>query len=202
MLWRRAALATALAFGACTVQTPVPASSVPAADVVEKRAIVSPTSVWMSPDVGALKPQVRSITEVCGAFVYPLSLGAGLAETLERTNEAALKRRVSGGTGSAAAAGAAYHIIIELDDVRTRLSVSSGWGPVASADAEVVLRVRVIDAAGDEVFRTTVAGEGAADESIGTCEDSANALSAAAAKSVKRVAESYVEKVINAGAFH
>ena len=186
----------------CTAPTTVPSTSMAASEVMATRAIESPTSVYISPDVALLSQKVAVSGYSCSAWNFPTSVGPGLAETLRLTNDQALKHPVPGGTQSEPGAGASYHIIFDQPEYDPRISIAPQfWSGLADASAELTLRVRVIDAKGMEIIKTIVSGEGSAQQS-GDCEAMSGALAAASGKAVKRIAENYVEKVINTGLFH
>jgi hypothetical protein len=177
-------------------------TSAPVEEVMQSRIIDSPTSVYIDPELSALKREVQVTTDTCGAWSFPTSVGPALVETLRRANEAALKHPVAGGTATQAAEGATYHIVIKLEDFDAHVSASPKFfDGLLDAYTEVTLRVRVIDAKGNEVLKAIVSGEGSG-EVTGACPDGAPSLSQAAGKAVRRTVESYVDKVINSGVIH
>ncbi|MFO1055852.1 MAG: hypothetical protein U1E53_02675 [Dongiaceae bacterium] len=177
-------------------------TSAPADEVMQSRIVESPTSVYIDPELASLSRKVEVSTHACGAWSFPMNVGPALVETLRRTNEVALKHQVPGGTATQPAEGAAYHIVITLEDFEARVVANPQFFTgLLDANAELSLRVRVLDAKGVEVLKALPSGEGSAEVS-GDCSDGAPSLSKATGKAMKRTAESYVDKVINSGVIH
>jgi hypothetical protein len=191
------AVAAALFLGGCTATATVAPTSAPVNEVMQSRVIESATSVYIDPEVSALSRKVEVTGHYCSAWSYPMNVGPALVETLRRANEAALKHPVPGGTATQAADGAVYHIIVTLEEFQASVSVGGGL----DARTELTLRVRVIDAKGNELLKAIPNGEGSSEVS-GDCRDGAAALSQATGKAIKRTVESYVDKVINSAVMH
>jgi len=191
-----------LALAGCSVNTAVPSSGAGAAEVMTSRIVNSPTSFYISPDLATLAPKISYESYACSAWSFPTAVGAALTQTLQSTNSSAFRNVVSGGSLNQAGQGASYNVVFTLDNFESRLNALPGfWSGTMSATSEISLHVSVSDASGYQVIRTIVDGDGNADVP-GTCAAGSQALSEAIGKAVKRVAENYVDKVINSGIMH
>lgn len=83
------------------------------------------------------------------------------------------------------------------NELTARLDFAPGvWQARAQANVDLLMRVRVYDAMGEELLRAVVEGNGFG-EAPGDCAAGAQALGAAATKAIERALEEYVYKVIN-----
>lgn len=203
MLERVIAAGCLLWLAGCTVNTYVPSSGAGAAEVMTSRVVNSPTSFTHSLDMASLQPSVGYSGYMCSAWHFRADVAMAIARSFQATNEAAFRNIVDGGgRNGLPAPGASYNVDVSLDNFDAQISASQGFYEVeANSNADISLRIRVIDVTGYQVLQTIVSGEGNA-TATGQCNAGGIALSQALAKAVKHAAENYADKVINSGLLH
>lgn len=180
----------AAALAACTYPGTVPPAPVAAAEVMPGRAIAAPTAISLAADPALLDREVPPING-CEASRYPLTLSPALRATLDAVNRRAFPQQVP--------ADGTYQIRIALESYEPRLLIADGtFGVLAIADIDVTLAVRATDRSGAELLRTTVEGHGTAQVDA-DCGAGAQALEQAASAALRRLGETYADRVVNAG---
>jgi hypothetical protein len=163
------------------------------------RTVNAPTSFYFAPDVADLQQSVKFASYMCSAWSFNTDVASAVMDSFRSTNAAGFSNIVAGGSPAQPAPGAGYNVAVSLDNFQARVSAAPGfWSATMNATSEISLRVSVTDAAGNQLLRTIVDGEGSADVS-GGCPEGSQAVSDAVAKAVKRVTENYADKVINSG---
>ena len=184
-------MATA-SLGGCAYGTVVAPSAAPAAEVMPKRVIATPTSIRYE-GLEGLDRFVNTSVHACGFSEYRVEGAAALGHTLATVNRAAFSDIRPGIRGPGA-----YEITIALADYTARADFTSGLLTGAGkARAEVVLRVAVTED-GRDVLRTIVSGVGVSTVP-GGCEAGAEALNLATREAIERASETYVRKIVNSG---
>lgn len=187
----------AATLGACTYQANIAPQGAAAGEVMPGRRLAYPVSVYVEPELADLTREADT-GYMCSAHAYPVKVGPAIVSTLRNVDEAAFARIVPGGTRSAMAPGAQRHLVFGLEEFRASLDFSPGfWTGKANAQAELTMKVTALGEGNREILRTVVTGEGSSRKE-GDCPTGAQALTEAVNKAVKRAAEEYVFKVINA----
>ncbi len=181
----------------CSFKGQASATAGAAAEVLPQRAIPATASVYLSSELSGLSRTV-SPSYVCGAHAYPLSLGAAIQTSIITTNEAAFDAVVSGKAATSPEPGALRHIAFDLEQMSARLEFSPGFFTAnAQANVDLIMGVSVYDAAGTQILRAVVQGNGFAEQQ-GDCPSGSSVLGRAATTAIERALEEYVFKVINA----
>ncbi|QEK93910.1 hypothetical protein E2544_19660 [Achromobacter insolitus] len=94
-----------------------------------------------------------------------------------------------------------YFLDFYLSDFSPRLRFEPGfWVMNSEASAELSIRAKAYDGAGNLIFQTTARGEARSDNSSGGCPEGDKQLIEAGRKTVQRTMEDLAQKLINSRA--
>lgn len=181
----------ALALSSCAYNAQISPTSAPASEIMPGKMIGKPTSFSYSSTFNDLNKVVRPGSYQCSAHNFPVDAEGAFRKTFDRVNRLAFANIVPPGAGS-------NQVSVDVDDFDLRLHFAPGfWSLTATAEAEVIFKVRVASR-GRDVARFVVSGSGKADYE-GGCNAGSMALEAAVEKALRRAADQYVQKVVNSG---
>ncbi len=184
-------------FFGCSYKAHVPSTSAPVAEIRSDKQMDYSASYYIGDEISNLNKQITPSSYVCSAHTFPLSVSQGLQNSIIKVLEGTFKSVNRSSTTTPSAEDGKYKFIFSLDSFNPSLRFATGfWEASIFARSELIMKVKVVDKDGKEVVRTTISGDGAADSS-GHCGDGAQVLADATQKSIKRVLENFVYKVIN-----
>ncbi|RIQ16063.1 hypothetical protein D0850_16255 [Bordetella avium] len=179
----------------CAYTARVPSAN-GAAEVMPTRRISSPAYIRVEPELAGLNRKA-SLGYMCGAHTYKVDIGPAVTESIMQTMEGAFTHVVRVDAQSEAKSDG-YFLDFYLSDFYPRLRFEPGFWTVSSeGSAELSIRVKAYDGKGDLVFQTTARGEARSDNSSGGCPDGDKQLVEAGRKTIQRVMEDLVQKLIN-----
>lgn len=182
----------------CAYTARVPSAN-GAAEVMPNRRIPSPAYVRVEPELSGLSRNA-SLGHLCGAHTYKVDIGPAVTESILQTMEGAFTNVVRVDAQSEAK-NDGYFLDFYLSDFSPRLRFEPGfWVMSSEASAELSIRAKAYDSAGNLVFQTTARGEARSDNSSGGCPDGDKRLIEAGRKTVQRTMEDLAQKLINSRA--
>ncbi len=181
----------------CAYNAQVMSTSAPVAEIRPDKQINCNVSYFIENEISDLSKDIKPSSYACGAHTFPLKVGEALKSSITKVLNGAFTHVTMSSSKTPSHGDGKYKFIFTLDTFNSSLRFSPGfWEASIFASSEIVLKVIVVDANGKEIVRTSIAGEGTANIG-GQCSDGANALSDATQKSIKRVLENFVYKIIN-----
>jgi hypothetical protein len=185
----------------CAYNSKVVSTGAPAAEIRADKRVDAKASVFISPEIENLQQEVKPSSFVCSAHRYPLEVGNGLKQSIRKVMESSFQDIIIVKSNQGGEPGCLYQFDFQLDSFNPTLRFAQGfWSASINANTELVLKVMVRDAAGKEIVRTSVSGEGSANGD-GQCGAGAEVLVDATQKSIKRTLENFVYKIINSDYF-
>lgn len=180
----------------CTYSANVAPTSAAAAEILPNRTINRSASIYVAPELSSIMRTAQP-SYVCSAHTFPVNAGPAIQSSILSTNEAAFSGIIPGGTRSTGAPGAYRHIVFDLESFNPRLDFTETFASGrALANAELLMRVTVLDERNNPILRTVVSGQGSS-ERDGFCPVGAQALQEATSLAIRRALENYVFRVIN-----
>lgn len=193
---RMALIGLVILLGGCSYNAQVVSTSAPASEIRLDRVRDARAALILDSEIETLRREVKPSSYVCTFHDYPLDIGQSIKQSIRSVIDSSFREMEFVGVGGTAS-GHDFTFKFDLTDFVPTISFASGfWQGTANANVELVMRVTVMDSEGQEILRTTIAGEGNAQQK-GGCGDGAQALADAGQESVKRLLENFVYKVIN-----
>ncbi|MBW1616346.1 MAG: hypothetical protein JRJ49_07425 [Deltaproteobacteria bacterium] len=172
-------------------------TSAPVAEIRPDKQINCNVSYFIENEIIDLTKDIKPSSYACGAHTFLLKVGEALKSSIVKVLDGAFTNVTMSSSKIPSNGDGRYKFIFTLDTFNPLLRFSIGfWETSIFASSEIVMKVVVVDANGKEIVRTSIAGEGTANMG-GQCRDGSHALSDATQKSIKRVLENFVYKIIN-----
>lgn len=179
-------LLCAAALVGCTTQVALDPTGEPAAQVTAGKKISAPVAITYAIQVD---DTVRKFQ--CGAYSYVLDARNSITNTLDLENEATFVNIVPNEKD------ATYVIRIQEDSLEGNIYLIPGfWTASVSANADIVLRVSIMDQQRREIVRTAISGHGTANLP-GNCLSAGLPIKQAIEKAIRRVGDEYAYRVLN-----
>lgn len=188
------ALAALAALAGCSA--PVLLNDTSAADeVIPSKTRQGKAYVQINTDLVNYKKEVKPGAR-CGAWSYPVELGAALKTSIVKTVQGAYDPVIVVDQASSPLSDGPL-FSFRLSDYNARLRFVPGFfQPTAESSVEFAMSVSARTSTGTEYYSTTVRGTGMADEE-GACPVGAAAVGRATEKALRGSLENFVSKVIN-----